>query len=92
MPRSEALIKAQKKYYEKIKHTEAYKMKLKETTKRNYEKYKNDDELKKRRCEYAKSYYEKNRDKILEKRRIKYKEKKSNDILINENSIVYTDS
>ncbi len=90
MVRSEALIKAQKKYYERIKHTPEYKEKLKISSIKNYEKFKNNEELKQKRNEYAKQYYQNNRESILEKRKIKYQLKKSQYILNNEDSDMYS--
>lgn len=90
MVRSEALIKAQKKYYERIKHTPEYKEKLKISSIKNYEKFKNNEELKQKRNDYAKQYYQNNRENILEKRKIKYQLKKSQSILNNEDSNLYS--
>ena len=55
--RSEALKKAQKKYYEKIKNTENYKLKVKEYQKKNKERYKTDEEYRTKKREYQKRYY-----------------------------------
>jgi hypothetical protein len=88
--RSSSLIKAQKKYYEKIKNDPEYKKKRAEWSRNYYaehpEKYNKkremSDEEKQKNREIVKKYYYANREKILEKRK-KHTEKKKNDKLNN---------
>ncbi len=58
--RSEALKKAQKKYYEKNKNTEKYKSKVKEYQAKNKLKYNTNEDYRKKRQEYQKNYYYEN--------------------------------
>lgn len=88
--RSASLIKAQKKYYEKIKNDPEYRKKRAEWSRNYYaehpEKYNTkkemteDEKIKNR--ETVKKYYYANRERILEKRK-KHTEKKKTDKLNN---------
>ena len=61
--RSEALKRAQKKYYEKIKHTPKYRLKVKLYHKKLKERYKTDEEYRNKKKEYQKEYYKNKKDK-----------------------------
>lgn len=61
---------ARKKRYEKIKHTEEYKIKQRQRTKRYY------DKNKRKQADRVKEYYAKNKEKILKKRTKNEKYKK----------------
>ncbi len=74
--RSEALKKAQQKYYQKNKDNEEYKARVKKATTDYYERNKGNPEYRIKRCECSRKYYHSNREKILEKKRIMYKNKK----------------
>ena len=55
--RTEALKKAQRKYYEKIKHTPAYRLKVKLYQVNLKEKYNTDEVYRNKKREYQKKYY-----------------------------------
>ena len=55
--RSESLIKAQKKYYEKMKNTETFKAKVKQYNEKQKKKYKDDSEYREKKKTYQKNYY-----------------------------------
>tara|TARA_R110002167_G_scaffold198187_4_gene401243 strand:+ start:7264 stop:7512 length:249 start_codon:yes stop_codon:yes gene_type:complete len=74
--RSEALKKAQKKYYEKVKNTEEYKSSINKSIKKYYDRIKHEEGYLEKRREYSKNYYNKNRNKILLKRKEEYAQKK----------------
>jgi hypothetical protein len=84
--RSESLIKAQKKYYQKIKDDPEYKKKRAEWARKYYsehpEKYNKTKELteeeKIKNRETVKKYYYANKEKILEKRKKQNQKKKIN--------------
>mmetsp|Transcript_84829 Transcript_84829/g.226361 ORF Transcript_84829/g.226361 Transcript_84829/m.226361 type:complete len:100 (+) Transcript_84829:705-1004(+) len=75
MPASEAVLRAKKKYYEKMKENPEYKEKNKARTKAYYDKHK---EEQKEKC---KAYYENNKEKLS----IEAKEKREKKIL---NSVI----
>ena len=54
MVRSEALKKAQKKYYEKIKHSPNYRLKVKLYQQKLKTKYKEDEEYRNKKKQYQK--------------------------------------
>jgi len=76
MPRSEALIKAQTKYFAKMKEDPAFKETRKVCNRRYYDKIKETDAFKKKRTEYGKNYYQLNKDTLIEKQKIKNSIKK----------------
>lgn len=61
MVRTEALKKAQKKYYEKIKHSPKYRLKVKMYQQKLKKRYKEDEEYRNKKKEYQKNYYNKKR-------------------------------
>ena len=66
---SEALKRAKKKYYEKMKQDEEYRKKTKEAMKEWFNNHKNDEEYKERNRQHNREYYAKNRAKVLERMR-----------------------
>jgi hypothetical protein len=78
--RSPSLIKAQKKYLEKIKREqpELYKARTKKYSYNQYLKNKNNEEYKEKNRQLQKRYYEQNKHLIAEKRKITYYKKKNN--------------
>ena len=73
--RSEALKKAQQKYYEKMKDNKEYRQKRNENMKFYYNKNKEDPEFKSKINQRSLQYYYNNREKILEKKKESYKHK-----------------
>lgn len=61
--RSDSLKKAQKKYYEKTKHTQAHKERIKKYQIKMKERYRTDEEYRKKKQEYQKKYYIKKKEK-----------------------------
>lgn len=61
--RSEALITAQKRYYEKIKNTDKFKLKVKQYNEKQKEKYKNNSEFREMKKIYQKNYYKNKKNK-----------------------------
>lgn len=69
MPRSEALIKAQTKYFSKMKEDTAFLETRRMSNKRYYDKVKETDDFKQKRAEYRKRYYQLNKEKLNEKQK-----------------------
>lgn len=65
MARSEALKKAQKKYYQKIKDLPEYKEKIKQYQEKSKLKYKNDEEYRKKKQKQSREYYYKKKNLTL---------------------------
>lgn len=76
--RTEALKKAQARYYEKLKNNEEYIEKRKEKMKNYYNIKKQDPEFKKDMNQRSIDYYYKNRETILAKKKEYYIKKKNN--------------
>lgn len=79
---SEALKKAQKKYYEKMKSEDKFKEMRRQNVKAYYDRKKTDPNFMQMRNEKAKNYYANNKEKVLEKKKIYYnikQDEKSND-------------
>ena len=68
-PTSEALKRAKKKYYEKMKLNEEFVKKNKEAVKEWQQKHKNEESYKQMTRKNSKKYYENNRDKVLDRMR-----------------------
>ena len=68
-PTSEALKRAKKKYYEKMKLNEEFMTKNKEAVKEWHNKHKNEESYKQMTRKNSKKYYENNREKVLERMR-----------------------
>ena len=70
--RSPALIRAQKKYMNKMKteFPEKYKEMNKRNSRKQYNKNKDKEEFKEKNRAWVKAYYYRNREMILEKRKI----------------------
>ena len=76
--RSEAMIRAQKKYYQKIKNEqpEVYRERNKRYAKIQYEKNRSNPDFAEINRRNVKKYYDNNKEKISEKRKEHYKENK----------------
>ena len=61
--RSQALVNAQKKYYDKIKNTDTFKLKVREYNEKQKEKYKNNTEFRENKKTYQKNYYKNKKNK-----------------------------
>jgi hypothetical protein len=86
MGRSEALIKAQKKYFEKMKQDPDF---LEDRRKRSldyYHKNKENEEYKIKQRARAMKYYYKNKERLCAERREKYRIKKLSNNIENENT------
>ena len=66
-PTSEALKRAKKKYYEKMKLNEEFVKKNKEAVKEWHNKHKNDESYKQMTRKNSKKYYENHKDKVLDR-------------------------
>ena len=75
--RTEALIKAQKKYYDKMKTNEAYKEKRNENMRNYYNRKKEEPEYREKVNQKALNYYYTNRERILAKKKEDYRNKKT---------------
>jgi len=70
--RTQALKKAQQKYYEKMKDNEEYRQKRNENMKNYYNRNKDNPEFKQKINQRSLDYYYKNRDSILAKKKESY--------------------
>ena len=77
-PTSEALKRAKKKYYEKMKLNEGFVKKNKEAVKEWHKKHKTEESYKEMTRRNSKKYYENNRDKVLDRMRNYNANKKEN--------------
>ena len=77
-PTSEALTRAKKKYYEKMKLNEEFVKKNKEAVKDWHNKHKTEESYKEMTRRNSKKYYENNRDKVLDRMRNYNANKKEN--------------
>ena len=64
--------KAQQKYFQKKKNDEDFKANRRKNVKAYYDRKKTDPEFMTMRNEKAKLYYQNNREKVLEKKKLKY--------------------
>jgi hypothetical protein len=64
--------KAQQKYFQKMKNDEDFKANRRKNVKAYYDRKKSDPEFMTMRNEKAKLYYKNNREKVLEKKKLKY--------------------
>jgi len=64
--------KAQQKYFQKMKNDEDFKANRRKNVKAYYDRKKHDPEFMKMRNEKAKLYYQNNREKVLERKKLKY--------------------
>ena len=76
MVRSEALVKAQKKYFEKKKLDPEFVEDRRTRSMDYYEKHKEDETYKQKQRDRSMKYYYKNRDRLCAERREKYRIKK----------------
>jgi len=77
-PTSEALKRAKKKYYEKIKLNEEYLKKTKEAVKEWNNTHRNEESYKEKHRQNSKKYYDNHREKVLERMRNYNANKKEN--------------
>ena len=77
-PISEALKRAKKKYYEKMKSNEEFIKRNKKAVKKWQDKHKNEESYKEMTRRNSKIYYENNREKVLERMRNYNANKKEN--------------
>ena len=68
-PTSEALKRAKKKYYEKMKSNEEFMKRNQKAVKKWQDKQKNEESYKEMTRTNSKKYYENNREKVLERMR-----------------------
>tara|TARA_R110000851_G_scaffold87284_1_gene190359 strand:+ start:648 stop:932 length:285 start_codon:yes stop_codon:yes gene_type:complete len=73
MPRSPALIKAQKKYFEKMKLNSDFVADRNKRSIEYYQKHKEDEEFRKKQRERSMKYYNNNKDRVCTERREKYR-------------------
>jgi hypothetical protein len=64
--------KAQQKYFQKMKHDPDFKANRRKNVKNYYDRKKLDPEFMAMRNEKAKAYYKNNREKVLERKKLKY--------------------
>jgi hypothetical protein len=64
--------KAQQKYFQKMKNDEDFKANRRKNVKAYYDRKKTDPKFLESRNEKAKNYYKNNREKVLEKKKLKY--------------------
>lgn len=88
MGRSEALIKAQKKYFEKMRLDPEFVADRNRRSIEYYQKNKENEDYKQLQRERAMKYYYKNRDRLCAERREKYRIKK----LAKDNEIINSDT
>jgi hypothetical protein len=68
----ESQKKAQQKYFQKMKNDPDFKANRRKNVKAYYDRKKLDPEFMSMRNEKAKAYYKNNREKVLEKKKLKY--------------------
>ena len=68
-PISEALKRAKKKYYEKMKSNEEFMKRNQKAVKKWQDEHKNEESYKEMTRRNSKKYYENNREKVLERTR-----------------------
>jgi hypothetical protein len=78
--------KAQQKYFQKMKNDEDFKANRRKNVKAYYDRKKTDPEFMTMRNEKAKLYYKNNRDKVLEKKKLKYSISNNNADEINDSN------
>jgi len=78
LKRTEAMIRAQKKYYNRIKNEfpEKFKERSRIYAKRQYDKNKDDPDFMQRNRDNVSKYYYNNKELVSDKRKVYYKENK----------------